>query len=165
MTPNLTLVVVAAVLTGCGVYLLLSRSVIRGLIGFLLMSNGVNVLFVIASGDPGEVPIIGEGDLGPVSDPVPQALVLTAIVITLGMTAFVLALAHRAWQLVGSDLLEDDPESARIHRRAEANDTGGMGSSDSAESITDESAAEPADAIAADVVDTSDEEPTGEGSQ
>lgn len=122
MTPNLTLVVVGSVLIGCGVYLLLARSVIRALIGFLLMSNGVNVLFLIASGPVGEVPIVGEGDGGPVSDPIPQALVLTAIVITLGMTAFVLALAHRAWQLGRSDLLDDDPESARIHRKAESND-------------------------------------------
>ena len=150
MTPNITLVLVASVLVGCGVYLLLSRSVIRALIGFLLMSNGVNVLFLIASGPPGEVPILGEGEPGAaVSDPVPQALVLTAIVITLGMTAFVLALAHRAWQLGNSDLLDDDPESARIHRKAEANDSGA------------ESAKEEADAIAADFA----AEDPGEGSR
>ncbi len=139
MTPNITLVLVASALIGCGVYLLLARSVIRALIGFLLMSNGVNVLFLIASGPAGEVPIIGQGDGGPVSDPVPQALVLTAIVITLGMTAFVLALAHRAWQLGRSDLLDDDPESARIHRKAEADDM-----------TDDESADEATDAIAVD---------------
>lgn len=122
MIPNLTLVLVAAGLVGFGVYLLLARSVIRALIGFILMSNGVNVLFLIASGPAGEVPIIGEGDGGPIADPVPQALVLTAIVITLGMTAFVLSLAHRAWQNQRSDLVADDPESVRIHRKAEAND-------------------------------------------
>lgn len=120
MTPNLTLVLVAGVLTACGVYLLLARSVVRALLGFLLMSNAASVLFLIASGAPGEVPIVGEGDGSAVSDPVPQALVLTAIVITLGMTAFVLALAYRAWQLGRSDLVADDPESFRIHQRAEA---------------------------------------------
>lgn len=120
MTPNVTLVVVAGVLLACGVYLLLARSVVRALIGFLLMSNAVSVLFLVAAGPAGEVPIVGEGDGGAVTDPVPQALVLTAIVITLAMTAFVLALAHRAWQLGRSDLVDDDPESQRIHEQAEA---------------------------------------------
>ncbi len=132
MSPNITLVVVAATLIGTGVYLLLARSVIRALIGFLLMGNGINILYLVASGPAGEVPIVGAGDGGPVSDPVPQALVLTAIVITLAMTAFVLALAHRAWQLGRSDLLDDDLESARIHRKAELNDTGDAGEQESA---------------------------------
>lgn len=134
MIPNVTLVLVAAGLIGCGVYLLLARSVIRALIGFILMSNGVNVLFLIASGPAGQVPIIGEGDGGPIADPIPQALVLTAIVITLGMTAFVLSLAHRAWQNQRSDLLADDPESARIHRKAEAND---MSDTDTADEVVE----------------------------
>ena len=110
MTPNVTLIVVASALIGTGVYLLLARSIVRALVGFLLMGNGINILFLVASGPAGEVPIIGEGDGGPISDPVPQALVLTAIVITLSMTAFVLSLAHRAWQLGRDDLLEDDEE-------------------------------------------------------
>ncbi|MCK0114307.1 Na(+)/H(+) antiporter subunit C [Ornithinimicrobium sp. F0845] len=122
MTPNLTLILVAATMLGTGVYLLLARSIVRALVGFLLMSNGINVLYLVASGPAGEVPILGEGDGGAISDPIPQALVLTAIVITLALTAFVLSLAHRAWQLGRDDLLEDDEESARIHRRAEEND-------------------------------------------
>lgn len=122
MSPNITLILVASTLLGTGVYLLLARSIVRALIGFLLMGNGINILFMVSSGPAGEVPILGEGDGGPISDPIPQALVLTAIVITLAMTAFVLALAHRAWQLGHNDLLEDDEESARIHRRAEEND-------------------------------------------
>lgn len=148
MTPNVTLVLVSSALIGCGVYLLLARSVVRALIGLLLMSNGISILFLVASGPAGEAPIVGQGDGGQISDPVPQALVLTAIVITLGMTAFVLALAHRAWQLGRSDLLGDDPESSRIHRKAEADDMSeGPG------------AQEAADAIAADFAD----EDTGEG--
>ena len=130
MTPNVTLIVVASALIGTGVYLLLARSIVRALVGFLLMGNGINILFLVASGPAGEVPIIGEGDGGPISDPVPQALVLTAIVITLSMTAFVLSLAHRAWQLGRDDLLEDDEESARIHRRAEENDMSGESADD-----------------------------------
>lgn len=134
MSPNVTLILVASGLLGTGVYLLLARSVIRALIGVLLMGNGINVLFLVASGPAGRAPIVGSDAApgsGPFSDPVPQALVLTAIVITLAMTAFVLALAHRAWQLDRSDLLDDDEESARIHRMAELDDIGQSGQQES----------------------------------
>ena len=141
MSPNITLILVAATLIGTGVYLLLARSIVRALVGFLLMGNGINLLFMVASGPAGEVPILGEGEGGPIADPIPQALVLTAIVITLAMAAFVLALAHRAWQLGRDDLLEDDEESARIHRRAEENDMSGE-SQDDADVIAAEFAEE-----------------------
>lgn len=125
MTPNLTLVLTSAALVGTGTYLFLSRSLVRALMGFLLLGNGINLLFIIASGPAGAPPVVGAAPPGePMSDPVPQALVLTAIVITLGMTAFVLALAHRGRQLSGVDLVDDDTESARIHARAEADDPG-----------------------------------------
>lgn len=136
MSPNLTLLIVGGVLLAGGVYLLLSRSVVRALLGVLLMGNGINLLFMVASGPAGEVPIVGEGDGGTVADPIPQALVLTAIVITLAMTAFVLALAHRSWQLDRSDLLDDDTESARIHRKA-------------LDDVVDDSASAESEAIAA----------------
>ncbi|MGC5585559.1 Na(+)/H(+) antiporter subunit C [Ornithinimicrobium sp. W1665] len=125
MIPNLTLVLTSAALVGTGTYLFLSRSLVRALMGFLLMGNGINLLFIVASGPPGAPPIVGAAEPGEqMSDPVPQALVLTAIVITLAMTAFVLALAHRGRQLSGVDLVDDDTESARIHARAEADDVG-----------------------------------------
>lgn len=132
MSLNLTTLLVACSLIGTGTYLFLSRSLVRALLGFLLMGNGVNLLFIVASGPAGAPPIVGES-VEPMVDPVPQALVLTAIVITLGMTAFVLALAHRGRQLSGVDLVDDDTESARIHARAEADDTG----SPSAREVTD----------------------------
>lgn len=137
MSPNVTTIVVAAALVTTGTYLFLSRSLVRALMGFLLVSNGANLLFLVASGPAGGPPIVGEVD-GPMADPVPQALVLTAIVITLGMTAFVLALAHRGRQLSGVDLVTDDIESARIHARAEADDIG----SPSARDLSDQIAAE-----------------------
>jgi len=141
VSPNITLILVAATMLGTGVYLLLARSIVRALVGFLLMGNGINVLYLVASGPAGEVPILGEGNGGDISDPIPQALVLTAIVITLALTAFVLSLAHRAWQLGRDDLLEDDEESARIHRRAEENDVSGD-SEDDADVIAAEFAEE-----------------------
>ncbi|GGK73406.1 Na(+)/H(+) antiporter subunit C [Ornithinimicrobium pekingense] len=137
MSPNITTIVVASVLVATGTYLFLSRSLVRALMGFLLLGNGANLLYIVASGPAGAPPLVGKTE-GPMADPVPQALVLTAIVITLGMTAFVLALAHRARQLSGVDLVTDDTESARIHARAEADDTG----SPSARAVSDQIAAE-----------------------
>lgn len=136
MTPNLTLVVTASVLIGSGVYLLLARSLVRALMGFLLMGNGINLIFIVASGPAGAPPIVGAGE-GPQADPVPQAMVLTAIVITLAMTAFVLALAHRSVH-AGMDLVADDSESARIHAMAEADQLDGP----SAREVTEQIAAE-----------------------
>jgi multicomponent Na+:H+ antiporter subunit C len=76
------------------------------------------VLFLVASGPAGAAPILGlSGD--PMADPLPQAMALTAIVITLGTTAFGLALAYRAWQLTGTDDVQDDLEDDLIRRRAE----------------------------------------------
>jgi multicomponent Na+:H+ antiporter subunit C len=120
MSANLTLVVVSGVLVAAGVYLLLERSLTRILIGVLLASNGVNVLFLVASGAAGGAPIIGVTPQQEMSDPLPQAMVLTAIVITLGSTAYLLAMAYRSFQLNGHDEVADDVEDAVIRRLAEA---------------------------------------------
>ena len=119
MSANLTLAVVAGLLVACGVYLLLERSLTRILLGVLLTSNGVNLLFLIAAGYPGTPPIVGLTD-EKVSDPLPQAMVLTAIVITMAVAAFVLTLAYRSFQLHGHDEVADDVEDARIRELADA---------------------------------------------
>lgn len=117
MSPNITLVVLVGVMVACGVTLVLERSLTRILVGFVLIGNGVNVLFLVVSGTAGSAPIVGNSD-EPMSDPLPQAMALTAIVITLGTTAFGLALAYRAWQLLGHDDVQDDVEDDLIRRRA-----------------------------------------------
>lgn len=117
-SPNLVLVVVMGALIATGVYLLLERSLTRVLLGVALIGNGVNLLILVAGGAAGGPPLIGDSD-EPMSDPLPQALVLTAIVITLGFTAFILAMAYRSWQLHGHDEIQDDVEDRRIARRAE----------------------------------------------
>jgi multicomponent Na+:H+ antiporter subunit C len=122
VTPNLVLCLLVGVLFATGVYLLLARSITRALIGLLLMGNGANILYLVASGRAGRAPIVTGHDSGEMSDPLPQAMVLTAIVITLGMTAFILAMAHRSWQLGESDVVEDDVEDVRIVRRAGEDD-------------------------------------------
>jgi len=120
VNANLALILTAAATIGCGVYLILERSLTQVLIGIVLMSNGVNILFLVASGPAGGAPIVGEGPVEEMADPLPQALVLTAIVITLAVTAFLLAMAHRSWQLNQHDDVQDDVEDAVIRRLAEA---------------------------------------------
>ena len=117
MTANLSLILAAAAMIGSGVYLVLERSLTRVLVGLVMLSNGVNVLFLISSGRAGRAPIVDEG-AGPMSDALPQALVLTAIVISLGTSAFLLSMAHRSWQLTGHDDVQDDVEDREIRRLA-----------------------------------------------
>lgn len=121
MSTNLILVIVSAVLVGAGVTLILERSLTRILVGFVLAGNGLNTMFLVVSGPAGSPPILGAAS-GPMADPLPQAMVLTAIVITLGTTAFGLALAYRSWQLTGTDDVQDDLEDDMIRRRAERDD-------------------------------------------
>ncbi|MFC4120723.1 Na(+)/H(+) antiporter subunit C [Nonomuraea zeae] len=98
-----------------GVTLLLERSLVRVLAGVIVLGNGVNLLIVTAGGNAGGPPFTGTAGT---ADPLPQAMVLTAIVITLGVTAFLLALVHRSWQLTGSDEVQDDTEDRRVRLRA-----------------------------------------------
>ena len=121
MSPSIVLVLVVVALVTAGVYLLLERSLTRIIIGLVLLGNGVNVLFLVAGGAAGGAPIVGTTPTRQMSDPLPQAMVLTAIVITLGMTAFLLAMAYRSWQLNRHDEVQDDLEDRRIARIAAAN--------------------------------------------
>jgi multicomponent Na+:H+ antiporter subunit C len=117
MSASASLILAASAMIGCGVYLVLERSLTRVLVGLVMLGNGVNLLFLISGGPAGRAPIVGTGD-EPMSDPLPQALVLTAIVISLGTTAFVLAMAYRSWQLTGHDDVQDDVEDAAIRHLA-----------------------------------------------
>ncbi|BAK36652.1 Na(+)/H(+) antiporter subunit C [Microlunatus phosphovorus NM-1] len=120
MSSSLTLLVVAAVLICAGVYLMMERSLTRILVGVLMAGNGVNLLFLVASGSPGGAPFIGTDKGRDISDPLPQAMVLTAIVITLALTAFLLTMAYRSFQLHGHDEVADDVEDRQIVLLAEA---------------------------------------------
>ena len=113
MTVSTTLVIVMAVLYACGVFAMLERSLTRVLIGFLLLGNATNLLLLISMGFPGVSPFYGaEGS----SDPLPQALMLTAIVITFAVSAFLLALIHRSWKLSRADEVEVDEADRAIGR-------------------------------------------------
>lgn len=106
---------VAALLFAAGTYLVLQRMLSRVVIGLGLISHGANLLIVLSAGPAGLPPVLSGGvNPAAVSDPLPQAMVLTAIVITFGVTAFLLALALRSFLLTGSDAVEDDLEDRRI---------------------------------------------------
>jgi multicomponent Na+:H+ antiporter subunit C len=104
---SILLALAAALLFGIGTYVLMQRKLSRIIIGLSLISHGANVL-LMTSGHRGMPPIIGAGDPSDFSDPVPQALALTAIVITFAVTAFLLAMAYRSWLLTADDEVQDD---------------------------------------------------------
>jgi multicomponent Na+:H+ antiporter subunit C len=108
---------VIAVLFAVGSYLLMERSLTRVSLGVGVIGNGVNVLIIASGSEPGEAPIIGRE--GVLTDPLPQALVLTAIVIGFALLTFLMTLAWRNWTITGNDEVEDDVEDRMITRRAE----------------------------------------------
>ena len=103
----------AGLLIAAGIYMLLSRSLIRMLLGLTLLGNGVNLVILVAGRLGRIVPPIAEGASAPLADaanPLPQALILTAIVIGFAMFAFLLVLAYRAYQ----SLEADDTDRMRV---------------------------------------------------
>lgn len=112
------LVATAGFLAACGTYLVLGRQLSRVVIGIGLLGHGVNILLVLSGGEGGDPAFVGSG-AAPFSDPLPQAMVLTAIVITFGVMAFLLALAFRSWRVTADDEVEDDIEDRRIARQAQ----------------------------------------------
>jgi len=111
---------IVSALVAVGVFLLLQRTLTRIILGLGLLGHAANLLLLIVGGHAGYAPIVGEYPEGEtVADPVPQALALTAIVISFGITAFLLALAYRSWQLTHDDEVEDDVEDRRIARLAD----------------------------------------------
>jgi multicomponent Na+:H+ antiporter subunit C len=118
MTPTVVLPVIIGGLYAAGVYLLLDRSLTRVLLGFLLLGNATNLLLLSAGGPAGLAPILGYSDPEDMNDPLPQALILTAIVITFGVSAFVLAMIHRSWRLVHQEVVGTDEEDRRVAARS-----------------------------------------------
>lgn len=120
---SLSLLVLIGVLFACGTYLLMERSLTRIALGVGVIGNGVNLLIVVAGSKPGEAPIIGGG--AEMTDPLPQALVLTAIVIGFALLSFLLALAWRTWTMTDNDEVEDDVEDRLVLKREESAGRGG----------------------------------------
>ncbi|MBN9101413.1 MULTISPECIES: Na(+)/H(+) antiporter subunit C [unclassified Pseudonocardia] len=117
MTINLAMAVLIAVLYAVGFFLLMQRSLMRVLIGVVVLGHGTNLLLQLVGGPPGRAPIVGSAPNDAFADPLPQALALTAVVITFALTTFLLALGYRSFVLVGHDEVQDDVEDARIARQ------------------------------------------------
>lgn len=104
---ELLLALVSGTLYATGIYLMLRRRLAQLIVGLSMIANGSNLLIFTAAGvTPYRAPLVAEGEtLTPetVADPVPQSLVLTAIVIGFGVLAFSLVLAHRVHRLTGTD--------------------------------------------------------------
>lgn len=129
------------VLFAVGTYLLLQRALTRVILGIALLGHGANVLLLAAGGRAGRPAFVGDEGVPPLTgpghapgadpsqlatvDPLPQALALTAIVISFGVIAFLLALAYRSWVLHREDLVADDVEDRRIARLAAGGAGGG----------------------------------------
>ncbi|MFO8087134.1 MAG: NADH-quinone oxidoreductase subunit K [Bacteroidales bacterium] len=105
--------IVVAILVGvlytAGAYLLLRRSILKFIVGILFLSNATNLLVFISAGvEAGAPAFIDKTDAGRVmSDPLPQALVLTAVVIGLGVAAYTLALKYKYYEQTGTDDLDE----------------------------------------------------------
>ena len=128
MTVPLLMVLTMGVMYAAGIYLMLDRSLTRVLLGFLLVGNATNLLLILAAGRPGGPPLTDGSDSGTdgMLDPLPQALILMAIVISFGLTAFLLAMIYRSWRFVRDESLQDDLEDMRVaHDTREAGEEAG----------------------------------------
>jgi multicomponent Na+:H+ antiporter subunit C len=108
---EIVLALVIGILYGSGVYLLLRRNLLKFILALGLISNATHLLIFTGAGlTRGAPPLIGEGTnmlTQPYADPLPQALILTAIVISFGLTAFTILLVYRTHKAMGTD----DPEA------------------------------------------------------
>lgn len=106
---ELLIAVSVGVIVASGAYLMLRRELLRVILGSLLMGYGINLTLFMSGGvKTGGPPILSEnGDVVPITDPVPQALILTAIVIGLGVFALLLALGYRTFEESSTTDLEE----------------------------------------------------------
>jgi multicomponent Na+:H+ antiporter subunit C len=102
---------VVGALYAAGLYMIMRRSIVKLIIGLALLSHGSNLLiFLMGHLTRGGAAVVPPGKTHPVApfaDPLPQALILTAIVIGFGVLAFAVALIRRAYQTVGTDDLDE----------------------------------------------------------
>ena len=115
MSINLTLLIVMGALYACGIYLILERSLTRVLLGLMLLANATNLLILATGGYAGLAPLYSkETAAEDYNDPLPQALILTSIVISFAVTAFMLGIIYRTWVLARQEEIQDDVEDLRV---------------------------------------------------
>ena len=121
---ELVLAIVAGALYASGLYLMLRRRLAQVIIGLGLLANGSNVLIFTAAGlTRGAPPVLPADGVAPasVADPVPQSLILTAIVIGFGVLAFSLVLARRVHQSAWSDDIDTIGADRQVNAAAGTN--------------------------------------------
>lgn len=115
MSVNLTLLLMMGVLYAVGIYLILERSMTRVLLGLMLLANATNLLLLATGGYAGLAPVFNKHiPATEYNDPLPQAFILTSIVISFAVTAFMLSLIYRSWLLSRADQIQDDREDRRV---------------------------------------------------
>ncbi|WP_020007810.1 Na(+)/H(+) antiporter subunit C [Salinicoccus albus] len=104
---ELIIIILSGILIGASVYLILSKSVLRIIIGTSTLAHGVH-LMLLTMGElkRGNVPVL-DAEVSSYADPLPQALMLTAIVISFALTAFLLAVAIKTYRELGTDNVEE----------------------------------------------------------
>lgn len=104
------MVLLVGILYSAGIFMMLRRSMVKLLLGLLLLGNGVNILIFLTGGlTKGKAPLIDENQktfVDTYADPVPQALILTAIVISFALTSFAIILLKKVYETTGSDDLD-----------------------------------------------------------
>ncbi|WP_150271225.1 Na(+)/H(+) antiporter subunit C [Paenibacillus tepidiphilus] len=106
---ELVMALAIGILFTIGVYLILSKVLLRIILGTSLLTHGVHLLLLTMAGlKQGAAPVLGDADS--YVDPLPQALILTSIVISFGVTAFYFVLAYRSYQGLGTDEIDSIKE-------------------------------------------------------
>lgn len=120
MTTHLVPLVLIGGLTSIGVYLLLERNLTRMLLGLLVVGNVINLVLLAVGGPSGNPPVRGRTSNGETTtaDPLAQGMILTAIVISMGIAAFILALTYRSYRLTTAENIGNDPEDTRVSELA-----------------------------------------------
>jgi multicomponent Na+:H+ antiporter subunit C len=107
---EILLAIVVGALYAAGLYMMMRRSIVKIIIGLVLLGHAANLLIFTAGGlVRARSPLVPEGELvpvGPFADPLPQALILTAIVIGFAVVAFTVVLIHQVYRTIETDDLE-----------------------------------------------------------
>ena len=116
---EILLILIIGLLYSSGVYMMLRRSLVKLIIGLILISHGVNILIFLVGGIvKGKPPVISDSmqvlaDI--YADPIPQALILTALVISFGLQSFAIILIKRTYKVVKTDDLDElNPQGEEI---------------------------------------------------
>ncbi|MCZ9294560.1 Na(+)/H(+) antiporter subunit C [Corynebacterium meitnerae] len=119
MEANLFLLIASGVLIATGVYLMLDRAMTRMLLGVMLIGNGANLLLLQSGGEAGAPPILNRDSVAAEqsADALAQGMILTAIVISMALVSFILALLYRQYRYRTDDVIEHDAEDQAIAAR------------------------------------------------